>query len=131
MHIDPGSSEPIFLQVAFQIKRDVVRGELRAGDRLPSVRDLARQLAVNPNTIIRSYDQLENDGVIVRRQGAGCFVTGHSSALEDGERQRRLDAMVRRAVVEAKHLGFSRARVQRAVDAAFDQLDERQERATP
>ena len=73
IRVDPQSSEPIFEQIAFQVKDAVARGALVTGDRLPSVRQLARDLTVNPNTVVRSYELLERDGVIVRRQGIGVL----------------------------------------------------------
>ena len=79
LRIQPLSPEPIFEQVVFQVKAAVARGELVAGDRLPSVRELARDLAINPNTVARAYEALEAQGVVVRRQGSGCFVTGETS----------------------------------------------------
>jgi GntR family transcriptional regulator len=106
LRIDPHSSEPIFAQLVFQVKSEIARGGLAAGDRLPSVRELAKDVAINPNTVARAYEALEAEGVIVRRQGAGCFVTGQTSALRVDERRRRLDRLMDRAVTEAFHLGL-------------------------
>src|SRR5580765_3692331 len=106
LRIDPHSSEPIFGQLVFQVKARIARGELEPGDKLPSVRELAKDLAINPNTVARAYEALESEGVIVRKQGSGCFVTGQTSALRGDERKRKLDALVHRAVTEAFHLGF-------------------------
>ena len=79
IRIDPASPEPLFEQVVFAVKAAVAKGSAAAGDKLPSVRELARELAINPNTVVRAYDALERDGVIVRRQGAGCFLTDQGS----------------------------------------------------
>ncbi len=116
LRIDPLSSDPIFEQIAFQVKSRVARGELAEGDRLPSVRELAKELAINPNTVARAYDALEHQGVIVRRQGAGCFVTGATSALKADERRRKLDELVQRVVIEAHHLGFEEGDVRQALE---------------
>ncbi|MBM4321831.1 MAG: GntR family transcriptional regulator, partial [Deltaproteobacteria bacterium] len=62
--IDPQSAEPIFEQIVFQVKGSVARGELLQGDRLPSVRELAKELSVNPNTVIRAYEALEKSGAV-------------------------------------------------------------------
>lgn len=119
LQVDPGSAEPIFEQIAFQVKGAVARGELAAGDRLPSVRELARDLVVNPNTVVRAYQVLERDGVILRRQGAGCFVREGGSQLSDQARARGLDELARRTVTEAFHLGFRPEEIRKAVDAAI------------
>jgi GntR family transcriptional regulator len=116
MRLDTLSPEPLFAQLVFQVKARVARGELGPGDRLPSVRELAKELAINPNTVARAYGELESQGVIVRRQGSGCFVTGASSALRLDERRRQLAELVDRTVTEAFHLGFDAD----AVRAAFE-----------
>ena len=81
--VDPLSPDPIFEQLAFQVKGAIARGELGPGDRLPSVRELAREVGVNPNTVVRTYETLEAERVIVRKQGAGTFVAGGKSVLAD------------------------------------------------
>ena len=122
VHVDPLAPEPIFEQIAFQVKGAVARGELQPGDRLPSVRDLARAVAVNPNTVVKAYDVLTGEGVIVRRQGAGCFVTGKESVLGDAERARKLRELLSKAVTEAFHLGFGPADVKKALTEALKEV---------
>jgi GntR family transcriptional regulator len=125
--IDPHSSEPIFEQIAFAVKEAVARGDLGPGAQLPSVRELAQDLSVNPNTVVRAYELLTRDGVVVRRQGAGCFITGRSSTLSGKQRRRQLDDLVTRAVTEAFHLGFSAEDVRAAMEQALANIrfDER------
>ena len=123
LRIDPHSSEPVFAQLVFQVKRAVALGELVDGDRLPSVRELARELSINPNTVVRAYDALERDGVIVRRQGAGCFVSGRPTTLNGRERRRRLADLASRLATEAFHLGFEAADVRSQLDDALGRLD--------
>ncbi|MBI5433682.1 MAG: GntR family transcriptional regulator [Planctomycetes bacterium] len=106
LRVDPTSPEPIFEQLVFRVKEAIAQGSLAGGDRLPSVRELARDASINPNTVARAYEALEAEGVIVRRQGSGCFVTEKGSALATSERKRRLDALVQRLVTEGFHLGF-------------------------
>ena len=106
LRVDPAAPEPIFEQIVRRVKEAVAAGEASPGDRLPSVRELARELAINPNTVARAYDLLEGQGVIVRRQGSGCFVTGETSALELSQRRKRLDELIQHAITEAHHLGF-------------------------
>lgn len=122
IRIDPQSAEPIFAQIAFAVKNAVARGTAAAGDRLPSVRELARELAINPNTVVRAYEQLERDGVLVRRQGAGCFLTGRGSELGGPQRRRQLDDLLRRAATEAFHLGFRAEEVRAALDRSLERL---------
>ena len=118
--LNPQAAEPIFEQLARQVKDAVARGLLEVGAKLPSVRELARQVSVNPNTVIKAYDTLERDGVILRRQGAGCFVTGKTHNLGSRERQRQLAELLRHAVGEARHLGFCDDELRAAMDKELD-----------
>jgi GntR family transcriptional regulator len=119
VNLDLHSPEPIFEQIAFAVKEAVARGDLASGAQLPSVRELAQELSVNPNTVVRAYELLTRDGVVVRRQGAGCFVTGRPSALSTKQRRRQLQDLVQRMVTEAFHLGFDADDVQKAVEQAL------------
>ena len=120
--IDPLARDPIFAQLVLQVKTAVARGDLRHGDKLPSVRELAKELAINPNTVSRSYQALETAGVIVRRQGAGCYVRDGASALRDEERRRRLEELFERSVTEAYHLGFGKSEIKRTLDACLREV---------
>ena len=131
IHIDPGSSEPIFEQIAFQVKRSVARGEVPAGTRLPSVRQLARELAVNPNTVVRAYDVLESDGIVVRRKGSGCFTTDRGSDLDATRRQEELERLVRRTATEAFHLGFTAREIRAALAESLRALDFKARKRAP
>ena len=122
LRVDPAAPEPLFGQIVRRVKEAVAAGELSPGDRLPSVRELARELAINPNTVARAYEALERDGVIVRRQGAGCFVTDRPSPLSAAERRRRLRELARRAVTEAFHLGFDADAVEAAVRSELERV---------
>ena len=122
LQVDPASSEPIFEQIAFQVKGAVARGDLGSGDKLPSVRELARELVVNPNTVVRAYQHLEQDGVIVRKRGSGCFIREGGTKLSDDARSAELDELARRTVTEAYHLGFRPDEIRRAVDGAIKEL---------
>jgi GntR family transcriptional regulator len=123
IRVDAASAEPLFEQVVFAVKSAVARGTATAGQKLPSVRELARDLGINPNTVVRAYEVLERDGVIVRRQGAGCFLTGGGSDLATAERRRQLHELLRRAATEAFHLGFTAADVEKALRQCLDQID--------
>lgn len=135
LRLDVRSGQPIFEQIAFGVKAAVARAELRPGERLPSVRELAKELAINPNTVARAYETLEAQGVIVRRQGAGCFVSERPLELSDPERARRLGEALAQVLTEAFHLGFDadevRERFERELERlSFPRPDAARERAT-
>jgi GntR family transcriptional regulator len=123
IRVDTASAEPLFEQVVFAVKSAVARGAAQPGDKLPSVRELARDLGINPNTVVRAYEALERDGVIVRRQGSGCFLTGVGSDRSAPERRRQLHELVQRVATEAFHLGFTAADIEKALRQCLDQLD--------
>jgi GntR family transcriptional regulator len=122
IRIDPHSGEPLFAQIVLQVKGAVARGHLAAGAQLPSVRELAVALTINPNTVVRAYEALERDGVIVRKKGSGCFVTEQRPALLQRARQRQVDGLLGRAVTEAFHLGASSDEIRDACERGIDQL---------
>ena len=74
VHLDYRDARPIYSQITDGFRQQILAGVLREGDKLPSVRDLAAQLAINPNTIQRAYRELENEGWIATVAGKGCFV---------------------------------------------------------
>jgi GntR family transcriptional regulator len=105
--VDPGSREPIYRQLATQVREGVARGRLSAGEKLPSVRELSKRLVVNPNTIARAYTELEREGVLHTRQGMGVFVAKPNSDLTKAAKRKRLIEQVDAILTEAVYLGFS------------------------
>lgn len=73
--IDAGSGVPIYRQLVEQVRREVMLGRLGGGDQLPPLREVVDALAINPNTVVKAYAELEHEGLVVRRQGMGTFVT--------------------------------------------------------
>lgn len=106
-HIEAASRLPIYRQLVAQIREGVARGRLKADERLPSVRELSRQLVINPNTVARVYTELERDGVLNTRPGLGVFVAQPKNELTRKVRKDRLLALVDGLLTEAVHLGFT------------------------
>ncbi len=113
--ISTSSRRPIYRQLADQIREGIARGRLRAGQRLPSVRELSRSLVVNPNTVARCYTELEREGVLNTRQGLGVFVAEPKAELTKTARRQKLTGTLDRFLTEAVHLGFSAEEVLAAV----------------
>jgi len=80
IEIDPSLPQPLFEQVAMQIKFAIAAGTVRANEMIPSVRDLSRQLAINPNTVVRAYRLLQDEAILAPRRGVGLVVVEHSHA---------------------------------------------------
>lgn len=98
--VNPGDSRSIAGQIVDAVRRKISSGELAVGDQLPSVRGLAQQLAVNPNTVSKAYGELVTGGWLVSRAGLGLYVAAQRDQLSAEERDRRLDAAVDRFVNE-------------------------------
>src|SRR6266567_399697 len=109
--IESSSRVPIYRQLVAQIREAVARGRLKAEVRLPSVRDLSRQLVINPNTVARVYTELERDGVLNTRPGLGVFVAQPKTELTKRVRKDRLVCLVDSLLTEAVHLGFGASEV--------------------
>src|SRR5262245_22666771 len=114
-HIDTASRLPIYEQLARQVREAIARGDLRPGDRLPSVRQLSQELVVNPNTVGRAYAELEREGIVDTRQGMGVFVAQPRTELTQSARDRKLGELLDRLLTEAVHLGYSADEVVRLV----------------
>jgi GntR family transcriptional regulator len=119
--VDPRSGVPIYLQIIEQVKRSVAIGILSAGEQLPTVKQLALDLTINPNTVAKAYRELERDGVIETAAGRGSFVRANGvadstkSAASDVARD-SIESVVR----DAKSLGLTRTDVRALTDAAID-----------
>jgi GntR family transcriptional regulator len=102
--IDNASDRAVYLQIIDQVKRDIALGRLAREERLPTVRQLSQQLAINPNTIAKAYRQLEQEGIIVTRAGAGAFIANLDSALSKTVRRKLICDELERIVVDAFHM---------------------------
>lgn len=105
-YIDPGSGVPFYRQIIDQIKYAIARGELRPGDQLPTVRQLAVDLAINPNTVGKAYSQLEILGILQTQQGSGTFISPQKVEVSELERQEKLDSLCREFITSAASYGF-------------------------
>lgn len=126
--IATGSAEPIYRQLGDQVKRLVAGGQLQAGDDLPSVRELAQALAVNPMTVSKAYSLLETEGALERRRGLGMVVAAqHQRAAAVADRAALLRPTLERAAHEARQLELAPARA----IALFDQILREQVKGDP
>lgn len=120
--VDPRSGVPIYLQLIDQVKRSVALGVLQSGEQLPTVKQLALDLTINPNTVARAYRDLERDAVIETAPGRGSFVRDNGSA--QALSQATVDAVAKDALVhavrESKSVGLSREQTRALFIAALD-----------
>lgn len=115
--VDPTSNVPIYLQIVEAVQRLVATGQLRPGDQLPTVRQLAVDLRVNPNTVARAYLELDRKGVISSQQGRGTYVTRQPDAAALAQhREERLRAMVSHFLLEALSQGYTLSDVRTMIE---------------
>jgi GntR family transcriptional regulator len=117
LRIDPDSAVPIYLQIVQTIKHQVATGRLKPGAQLPTVRELATDLRINPNTVARAYDLLDSDSVITTQQGRGTYVRERpDNAHLTRVRQEQLKTLVDSAVGKALSLGYTADEIREAFD---------------
>ena len=105
--LDAGSKVPLYRQIVDRVWLEVIDGTLDPGERLPTTRGLAIDLSVHPNTVTRAYKELELLGVVIQRSGEGTFVGLRPPDREEFERRAAFEGLCRRAVNEARELGFT------------------------
>ena len=118
-HVRPESGEPIYQQLIRQITHAITSGALKPGDRLPTIRQLAAEQVVNPNTVARAYRELERDGLVESGPRRGTFVTFDPPKLMAKERRSRIKPHLDNLVAEARVLGFSADEIRTMLDQAL------------
>jgi GntR family transcriptional regulator len=114
---NPSSGVPIYLQLMEQVKHAIETGALKPGDQLPGIRPLAEELVINPNTVAKVYRELEHEGVIELRHGAGAFVAGSGRSRKGADRLRGAQAIVGAAVERLHARGITDEEIRRLFEA--------------
>ena len=115
---------PIYRQIANQIRYMVASGILKPGEEISPVRTLALDLSVTPNTVVKAYQELENQGVIFKRRGAGTYIADEAVRLADQERVRIISARIDGLLAEAHQLNFSFAELKQLIDARHAEMEQ-------
>ena len=123
LRVSPQDGAPLYVQIVNQIKYLVASGSLQTGDEVLPIRVLAEQLVINPNTVARAYRELETEGVLVTRRGAGTYVSDRGSPLARRERVRILSEHADALLVAARQLGFGLEETLEAVRDRAKALD--------
>lgn len=120
--IDSKSGVPFYRQIIEQVKYAIARGNLQPGDQLPTVRQLAVDLSINLNTVIRAYRELEIEGVLDTQQGSGTFVSKKRPEIDCIEQQRMLDQIITDMLTRASSYGFT---IEDLIKALSQRLEEK------
>jgi GntR family transcriptional regulator len=105
--ISQGDGTPIYTQLVRQIKTLIATGRLKPDAELPSVRQLAQQLVLNPNTVVRAYKELESEGLVYKKRGAGTFVSADVTPYTEAHCSRILGERTQALIVEAINMGYT------------------------
>jgi GntR family transcriptional regulator len=105
--LDLASGVPAYRQIIDQVLGAIASGTLRGGDQLPTVRQLAVDLSINPNTVVRAYRELEIRGILTTQQGIGTFVTPQPVPVDEAVRQRQLDQLIGDLLARAGAAGLT------------------------
>ena len=116
MYIEFNDKTPIYLQIMDLIKMDIVTGKLKATDKLPSVREMAVNLKVNPNTLQRSYQELERLGIVYTQRGMGTFVGEEKNMVEDLKKEMAKE-VIDLFILRMKSLGFTNSEIIKSVSS--------------
>src|SRR3954451_11135998 len=113
LRVNPSSGVPIYLQLMEQVKHGIETGALRPGEQLPGIRPLAEELVINPNTVAKTYRELEHEGVIELRHGSGAFVSNTPRAGTLAETLRSAQTVVASTVERLRARGLSEEEIRR------------------
>lgn len=118
--IDPKLNYPLYLQIVAQVKRVIAIGVLGAGEKLPSVRELARSLTINPNTIVKAYGELEREGLVETIQGKGTFVVEKGTTQPQKLKEELLRKLIKKFLIEASSLNIPKEEMKKIM---LDHID--------
>src|SRR6476469_3534085 len=122
---NPSSGVPIYLQLMEQVKHNIETGALRPGEQLPGIRPLAEELVINPNTVAKAYRELEHEGVIELRHGAGAFVSANARATKSSDQLRAAQSTVAATIEKLRGRGLTDDEIRRLFEAELAGLSKR------
>ena len=124
LHIDPHSGLPVYRQILDQIKYYIASATLKPGHQLPSVRELAQRLSVNPTTIVKAYAELEHEEVIEIRHGRGAFVAQQNTSASEFQKDKVVRRLARQLAVESMQIGAPYEMVVKVVNEEWENLSQ-------
>ncbi|MDE2887001.1 MAG: GntR family transcriptional regulator [Gemmatimonadota bacterium] len=127
LRIDSANGVPIYVQMMEQIRYQMARGALKPNEELPSVRELAGQYLINPNTVARAYRELERDGLIYKKRGLGTFVAERDVTISREEKLEIVRELLDRALVQGVELELSPEEMEQVIRERLDRFRQQEE----
>ena len=121
INLDYQSRTPIYLQIVQEIERYVVLDILKHDMQIPSIRELASTLGINPNTVKKAYDELESDGFVITVHGKGTYVNGNNSEYIKESRLKEVEEEIRTAFEKAENYGISKEQLREIFEMFFEE----------
>jgi len=118
------SDTPVYKQIVNFVKRSVASGELKNDEKLPSARDLSKQLLINPNTILKAYNELETENIVYNKKGLGTFINSKPSRLKSSEKNKIINEIIEHLIVESVSLGISSEELKKIIDKKIDSFSQ-------
>lgn len=122
INIDSRSSKPIYEQIIEKIQENILKGILKPGDKLPSVRELASIITINPNTISKAYIELERMKAIEVIRGKGTFVVENFKPIMDDEKMREIQEHMKKIIIESHHIGLDKAQLINILNEIYNEF---------
>ncbi|EKQ56398.1 MULTISPECIES: GntR family transcriptional regulator [unclassified Clostridium] len=122
LRVDPRSSTPIYEQIQLGIKELILKGALKGGEKLPSVREMSSILTINPNTISKAYGELEREGVIETLRGKGTFITDNYKRKVDENKMEYISEELKKIILKANYSGISKEEFMKLALQIFTEL---------
>ncbi len=122
-NVDISSSTPIYQQLADSVKEGILKGLLEPGEKLPSVRELAKTMTLNPNTIQKAYQELERQKVIVTLRGKGTYISSDYKPRKDEDKLMEVKELFKKGIVEAHYMGFRKDDILNMIDELLKELE--------
>ncbi len=122
LRIDPRSSTPIYEQIELGVKELILKGALKSGEKLPSVRELSSILTINPNTISKAYGELEREGIIETLRGKGTFISDNFKRKVDENKMEYILKELKKLILEANYSGIGREDFMKLTLTIFSEL---------
>ncbi|CAG7839889.1 GntR family transcriptional regulator [Clostridium novyi B str. ATCC 27606] len=122
IQIDSRNSRPIYEQIIDSIKESILKGILRPGDKLPSVREMSSMITANPNTVSKAYMELERQGVTETLRGKGTYVSSNYKVKMGEESMEKLKEDIKKIIVEAHYLGIKKEDMMKIVCELYEEV---------
>lgn len=122
-NIDISSSTPIYEQLIDSVKEGILKGLMEPGEKLPSVRDLAKMLTLNPNTVQKAYQELERQKVTTTLRGKGTYISSDYKPRKDEDKIMEVKDLFKKGIVEARYMGFKEEDILKMIENILEELE--------